>query len=69
MTWVVYTISHLGGQGKFLEVTETKDKAEQKANKWWKAFDSGEKAKPQDYAGIAWDTVADFDEWKSPEEM
>ena len=69
MTWVVYTISHLGCVGHFLGVAQKREVAEDIANDWWKAFDSGEKAKPKDYAGISWKPVADWDDWKPPEEM
>lgn len=66
--WVVYSLSHLGGAGSFLGVTESSDEAREIGDKWWKAFHTGEKEPPTDYAGISWAPVADFNEWKEPDD-
>jgi hypothetical protein len=63
--WVVYAM----GSMKFLAVCDSKSEAEEKGDKWWKAFDNGEKAKPKGYQGISWKPVADFEQWAAPEEM
>jgi len=69
MTWVVFAMCHSGGIGPFLGVADTQEEAEEISKKWWLAFDSGEKGKPNDYAGISWKPVSNFDNWKSSEEM
>lgn len=67
--WVVYSMSHLGGTGRFLGVADSSEEAREIGDMWWKAFHSGAKEEPADYAGVSWSPVADFDEWNSPEEM
>lgn len=67
--WVVYSISSLGGVGRFLGVAESKREAREIGDKWWVAFHSGEKAEPDAYAGISWKPVADWDRWKKAEEV
>ena len=63
--WVVYAM----GSMDFLAIADTESEASDIAGKWWKAFDSGEKAKPKEYQGISWKPVADFEQWATPEEM
>jgi hypothetical protein len=65
--WVVYSIHDQGGMGRFLAVEETREDAKATGDKWWDAFDSGEKERPTGYAGISWKPVADFDNWESGE--
>lgn len=65
--WVVYSIHHEGGTGRFLGIADSQDEAQEIGNKWWKAFNSGEKAEPAGYAGISWAPVADFDAWMEGE--
>jgi hypothetical protein len=67
--WVVYTMSESGRPGRFLEVAESKDEAEQLGNKWWKAFHEGKKAEPREYAGISWAPVSDYENWSAPEDV
>ena len=62
--WVVYTMHHEGGTGRFLGVGNSREEAKEIGDKWWKAFHTGEKEEPAGYAGISWAPVADFDEWK-----
>jgi len=63
--WVVYAM----GSMKFLAIADSRSEASDKADKWWKAFDSGEKAKPKEYQGISFKPVANFEQWAAPEEM
>jgi len=68
--YVVYVIDEARAKptGEFLAVEETYAEAETAAEKWWEAFNSGEKKEPIDYGGVTFGKVADFDEWVSPEE-
>jgi len=68
--YVVYVIDEARAKptGRFLAVEETSKKACETMNKWWRAFEEDEKAKPMDYGGVTYAPIADFDEWVSPEE-
>ena len=67
--WVVYTIatSINDSMGRVLGVANSRQEAEDLGAKWWKAFRNGEKATPEDYAGISWQPTADFEQWKEPD--
>jgi len=71
MKYVVYIMDDETSKptSHFLSVEETSKEAENVMEKWWKAFENGEKAKPENYGGISMAPVSDFDQWKSPEEM
>ena len=68
---VVYVISDERGTptGRFLGIADSSQTADDLMEKWWKAFDSGEKAKPMDYGGISYGPVSDFEEWPAPEDV
>jgi len=55
--------------GQFLAVAESVEEADELMEKWWKAFHNGEKAEPRNYGGVSHAPIAEFDEWKAPEEM
>jgi len=65
---VVYTLDETDKPGHFLAVVDS-DELDDTMAKWWKAFDSGEKAKPREYNGISHRPISDFESWAAPEEM
>jgi len=70
MTYVVYIMDDDGKPTtKFLAVAETKIERNKSLHKWWKAFREGEKAKPENYGGVAYSHVAEFDDWVTPEDL
>ena len=62
--WVVYTLDADAAPGRFLAVAESWKDARAAANRWWKAFHTGAKVEPDDYCGVSWGPVADFEQWK-----
>lgn len=61
---VVYAMDSNGHIAHILGVARGRDELDECMDKWWKAFDSGEKKQPRDYGGISHRPVADFESWK-----
>jgi hypothetical protein len=62
---VVYTLDGDVKPQHFLAVVEGGfNDIQDEITRWWKAFESGEKAKPDEYNGIGHAPVADFDRWE-----
>ena len=67
--YVVYTMDGDGKPDHFLSVEEDAEDATEEMNRWWLAFRNGEKVTPNGYDGVSFRPVADFDRWKSPDDM
>jgi len=62
--YVVYTLDEDARATHFLSVEDSSDAAQETMEKWWKAFDSGEKQKPREYGGVSFSHVADWERWE-----
>jgi hypothetical protein len=62
---VVYTMDEDLKPAHFLAVVDNREELEEKIKQWSRAFESGEKVKPDNYNGISHRIVADFDRWDS----
>ena len=58
-----------GKPAHFLSVESSAEDASEEMNRWWLAFHNDEKVTPRNYDGVSFRPVADFDRWKSPDDM
>lgn len=62
--WIVYMLDQNAKvMPYFLAVCESADEAKEEMEKWWKAFENGEKTKPEFYGGLSFGPVSDFERW------
>lgn len=66
--WVVYAFdSDCNPIPYFLAIEECHKDAYKSMERWWKAFENGEKAQPSDYGGVSYSPVGSFEGWKDAE--
>lgn len=65
--WVVYIFDDEDARPMqyFLDVCDDRESAYESMKKWWRAFDTGKKGEPDNYGGVSFAPVSDFDEWES----